>query len=51
MDSGFFSRDPVNEYRKEVTTDNGDQAFGYIRESINHYQDDIPCLETRGWTL
>ncbi|KAF5261891.1 hypothetical protein FOXYS1_7390 [Fusarium oxysporum] len=51
MDSGFFSRDPVNEYRKEVTTDNGDQAFGYIRESISHYQDDIPCLETRGWTL
>ncbi|EGU74888.1 hypothetical protein FOPG_15617 [Fusarium oxysporum f. sp. conglutinans race 2 54008] len=51
MDSGFFSRDPVNEYRKEVTTDNRDQAFGYIRESINHYQDDIPCLETRGWTL
>lgn len=51
MDSGFFSRDPVNEYRKEVTTDDGDQAFGYIRESINHYQDDIPCLETRCWTL
>ncbi|KAI1047594.1 hypothetical protein LB505_012707 [Fusarium chuoi] len=51
MDSGFFSRDPVDEYRKEVTTDDGDQAFCYIREPINHYGYDIPCLETRGWTL
>ncbi|SCO22620.1 uncharacterized protein FFE2_15391 [Fusarium fujikuroi] len=51
MDSGFFSRDPVDEYRKEVTTDSGNQAFWYIRKRINHYREDIPCLETRGWTL
>ncbi|KAF5632688.1 hypothetical protein F52700_6224 [Fusarium sp. NRRL 52700] len=48
---GFFSRDPVDEYSKDVITDNGSVGSVYIRKPINHYQDDIPNLETRGWTL
>ncbi|KAF4960858.1 hypothetical protein FGADI_691 [Fusarium gaditjirri] len=51
MDSGFFSRNPVNEYKKEFTTDNGDQAFWYTRKPLHQYPENIPCLETRGWTL
>ncbi|KAJ4245717.1 hypothetical protein NW762_013841 [Fusarium torreyae] len=51
MDSGFFSKHPVDDYRKEVITDDGNRAFVYIREPINHYQDNVPNLETRGWTL
>ncbi|KAF5653272.1 hypothetical protein F25303_2444 [Fusarium sp. NRRL 25303] len=51
MDSGFFSGEPVDEYRKVVTTDDGSVASVYIRKPVNHYGDDTPCLETRGWTL
>ncbi|KAF5534569.1 hypothetical protein FPHYL_13401 [Fusarium phyllophilum] len=51
MDSGFFSRFPVDEYKKDVITDRGSAASLYIRRHINHYQDHTPSLETRGWTL
>ncbi|KAF5246390.1 hypothetical protein FANTH_6906 [Fusarium anthophilum] len=51
MDSGFFSRDPVHEYTKDVTTDKGRVASVYIRRPIDHYREDVPNLETRGWTL
>ncbi|CVK87127.1 uncharacterized protein FPRN_05469 [Fusarium proliferatum] len=51
MDSGFFSSDPVHEYKKDVITDDGGVACVYISKPINHYGNDIPCLETRGWTL
>ncbi|KAF5591751.1 hypothetical protein FPCIR_6031 [Fusarium pseudocircinatum] len=51
MDSGFFSRDPVHEYKKDVITDDGGVASVYIRKPLNHYHDAIPSLETRGWTL
>ncbi|KAF5708519.1 hypothetical protein FMUND_10538 [Fusarium mundagurra] len=51
MDSGFFSRDPVHEYKKDVITDTGRAASVYIRKPLNHYRDDVPSLETRGWTL
>ncbi|KAF5979203.1 hypothetical protein FBULB1_5846 [Fusarium bulbicola] len=51
MDSGFFSRDPVHEYNKDVTTDKGRVASVYIRRPIDHYREDVPNLEARGWTL
>ncbi|KAF4334924.1 hypothetical protein FBEOM_11220 [Fusarium beomiforme] len=51
MDSGIFSKYPVDEYVKEVTADDGNRALLYIRQPINHYQDEVPSLETRGWTL
>ncbi|KAF5536662.1 3-hydroxybenzoate 6-hydroxylase [Fusarium mexicanum] len=47
MDSGFFSRDPVHEYSKDVTTNKGRVASVYIRRPIDHYREDIPNLETR----
>ncbi|KAF5588741.1 uncharacterized protein FSUBG_11400 [Fusarium subglutinans] len=51
MDSGFFSRDPVDEYNKDIITDDGSVASVYIRKPLKHYSEEIPCLETRGWTL
>ncbi|KAF5975416.1 hypothetical protein FCOIX_7704 [Fusarium coicis] len=51
MNSGFFSRDPVHEYKRDVITDDGSVASIYIRNPLNHYQEVIPSLETRGWTL
>jgi hypothetical protein len=52
MDSGMFSKYPVGEHKMEVTTDDGHRAFLYIRQgNINHYERDVPDLETRGWTL
>ncbi|KAK2471492.1 hypothetical protein H9L39_17723 [Fusarium oxysporum f. sp. albedinis] len=51
MDSGIFSKHPVDEHRVEVTTDDGNRAFLYIRQDVNHYGDKTPSLERRGWTL
>ncbi|RFN52063.1 hypothetical protein FIE12Z_3615 [Fusarium flagelliforme] len=52
MDSGMFSRYPVDDYNMNVISDDGNQASIYVREwKFNHYGDKVPELETRGWTL
>ena len=36
----------------QVVSDDGNQASVYVREwEFNHYEDNVPELETRGWTL
>ncbi|KAI7785027.1 hypothetical protein LA080_008426 [Diaporthe eres] len=51
MDSGIFSTSSIDDHRIEVTDDAGDSAEIYFRQSINHFRDEIPDLETRGWTF
>ncbi|KAF4993164.1 hypothetical protein FGRMN_6649 [Fusarium graminum] len=51
MDSGIFSKFPIDEHEIEVTTDDGDRALLYVRLDVNHHAEEIPSLETRGWVL
>ncbi|KAF4448557.1 hypothetical protein F53441_8034 [Fusarium austroafricanum] len=51
MDSGMFSKVPIDDHEIEVIADDGKPAFLYIRQDINHHGDQVPNIETRGWTL
>lgn len=51
MDSGIFSTSTIYDHRIEVPDDTGDTAAIYVREYIDHGRDEIPDLETRGWTF
>ncbi|KAH7187384.1 heterokaryon incompatibility protein-domain-containing protein [Fusarium oxysporum] len=51
MNSGIFSKLPIDDYEIKVTTDDGNSASLYIRQIIDHKEDKTPCLDTRGWTL
>ncbi|KAK8867682.1 HET-domain-containing protein [Apiospora arundinis] len=51
MDSGMFSQLPLDDHAIEVMADDGKPASLYIGQEVNHYRDETPCIETRGWTL
>lgn len=51
MDSGIFSKQPIDDHQIQVIADDGSIANLYIRECVNHYGDEEVDLETRGWTF
>lgn len=51
MDSGIFSTLPIDDHSIEIVDDDGNNVALYFRQCVNHYGEDTPDLETRGWTL
>lgn len=51
MNSGIFSKSSIDDHRIEVIDDAGDSAAIYIRQPLNHLNDETQDLETRGWTF
>lgn len=51
VNRSIFSKSSIDEHRLDVLSDAGDSAAIYIRQPLDRLNEEVPDLETRGWTF